>query len=233
MQKVFFTTMGLKYPLKKFDSQWLFPMGIPYLVKIAIYGTQHFFRCLATWPRNVTRERSCHAGAFWRHRSLHVNKATSIPLTVRFVYLFYGTSQIKNLPLKYRITAFQHSVRSFIWELFTMQYLPGGNWQTHWYWPSFGNVIGLCQQRRKPASFPDHLMFIYLMGRGRNRFFNLCGGVGHFLHSEIEFSSWKKCPSPPHALKNLYILTVHVNLFAQIYSTRGQRRKTFLMCYSR
>ena len=24
----FSTTMGLKYPLKKFDSQWAFPMGI-------------------------------------------------------------------------------------------------------------------------------------------------------------------------------------------------------------
>ena len=23
-----YTTMGLKYPLKKFDSQWLIPMGI-------------------------------------------------------------------------------------------------------------------------------------------------------------------------------------------------------------
>ena len=37
-----FTTMGLKYPLKKFDSQWAFGMILlPYLVKIAIYGTMH------------------------------------------------------------------------------------------------------------------------------------------------------------------------------------------------
>ena len=43
------TTMGLKYPLKKFDSQWALGINlIPYLVKIAIYGTLHFFRCLAT-----------------------------------------------------------------------------------------------------------------------------------------------------------------------------------------
>ena len=61
-----------------------------------------------------------------------------------------------------------------------MQYLPGGGGGGG---PA---VIGLCQQRRKPVSFPDHLLFIYLMGRGRNRFFNLCGGVGHFLHSGIE-----------------------------------------------
>ena len=43
------TTMGLKYPLKKFDSQWAFGMILlQYLVKIAIYGTMHHVRCLAT-----------------------------------------------------------------------------------------------------------------------------------------------------------------------------------------
>ena len=63
------------------------------------------------------------------------------------------------------------------------------------------------------------------MGRGRNRFFNACVGEGHFLHSGIEFSSWnspearskilfysipscKKCPSPTHALKNVYVSRV-------------------------
>ena len=45
----FSTTMWLKYPLKKFDSQWAFGMILlPYLVKIAIYAAMHHVRCLAT-----------------------------------------------------------------------------------------------------------------------------------------------------------------------------------------
>ena len=93
-------------------------------------------------------------------------------------------------------------MRNFIWELFTMQYLPQSFGQRHWYWPSSDKVIGLCQKRRKPVSFPDYFLFIYLMGRGRNRFFNLCVGVGHFLHSGIEFSSWNS----PEARSKMKIL---------------------------
>ena len=75
--------------------------------------------------------------------------------------------------------------------------------QRHWYWPSSDKVIGMCQQRRKPVSFPDYFLFIYLMGRGRNRFFNLCVGVGHFLHSRIEFSSWNS-PEARSKMKMLF-----------------------------
>ena len=87
-----------------------------------------------------------------------------------------------------------------------MQYLPVETDRRIDIDPVLVKVIGLCQQRHKPVSFPDHLLFIYLMGRGRNRFFNLCGGVGHFLHSGIEFSSWNS----PEARSKMKILSPRV-----------------------
>ena len=65
----FSTTMGLKYPLKKFDSQWPFPM-------IAIYGTMHHVGCLATWPRSA------------RHVLRHAHYILSFPDYLLFIYLW-------------------------------------------------------------------------------------------------------------------------------------------------
>ena len=99
------TTMGLKYPLKKFDSHWPFPMGI-WNDFINIFGKDcHIWN-------NAPRSLKCQARA-----------------QVRSVYV--------KIP-----------------RLFT----------------------------------------VYLsMGRGRNRFLNLCARVWYFLHSWTEFS-WKFCP---------------------------------------
>ena len=78
-------------------SQWAFGMILlPYLVKIAIYGTMHHVRCLATWRRNA------------RHVLRHAHYISSLP---------------------------------------------------------------------------DYLLFYLSMGRGRNRFLNLCARVWYFLHS--------------------------------------------------
>ena len=58
-------------------SQWAFGMILlPYLVKIAIYGTMHHVRCLATWPRNA------------RHVLRHAHYMWSFPDHLLFIYLW-------------------------------------------------------------------------------------------------------------------------------------------------
>ena len=58
-------------------SQWAFEMILlPYLVKIAINGTMHHVRCLATWPRNA------------RHVLRHAQCIWSFPDYLLFIYLW-------------------------------------------------------------------------------------------------------------------------------------------------
>ena len=58
-------------------SQWAFGMILlPYLVKIAIYGTLHHVRCLATWPRNA------------RHVLRRAHYMWSFPDYLLFIYLW-------------------------------------------------------------------------------------------------------------------------------------------------
>ena len=57
--------------------QWAFGMILlPYLVKIAIYGTMHHVLCLATWPRNA------------RHVLRHAYYIWSFPDYLLFIYLW-------------------------------------------------------------------------------------------------------------------------------------------------
>ena len=75
------TTMGLKShwrnSIPNGHSQWAFGMILlPYLVKIAIYGTMHQVRCLATWPRNA------------RHVLRHAHYIWSFPDYLPFIYLW-------------------------------------------------------------------------------------------------------------------------------------------------
>ena len=62
------------------------------------------------------------------------------------------------------------------WELFTAQrYLGNGGHLAMRIDVDPVLVIGLCQQRNELVSLSDYVLFIYIMGRSRNRFFNSCG----------------------------------------------------------
>ena len=60
----FYHYHGLKYPLKKFDPQWLSPMGIGNQINTIFGKDCHIWNtALLSFLRNVTWERSCHAGS--------------------------------------------------------------------------------------------------------------------------------------------------------------------------
>ena len=82
-------------------SQWAFGMILlPYLVKIAIYGTMHHVRCLATLPRNASYVLR-HAHYMW-----------SFPDYLLFIYLWDVGTCVLEYDISYtRVQNFHHGTR--------------------------------------------------------------------------------------------------------------------------